>query len=130
MVIKIFNDLWAKDLGIVEMFRGDSLELILDIRDGSAMVNDKYLISSNDTIYFALMEVNQKFENAILKKVYTVENIDSEGNIKIKIFPSDTSSLLPGKYYYTIKMRHMNDNNNDPYDVYTLCKKTEFWLID
>ncbi|MBO7211317.1 MAG: hypothetical protein J6V44_09995 [Methanobrevibacter sp.] len=91
------------------------------------MIDDKYEITANDTIYFGLMECNQRFEDAILKKVYTIADVDTGGNITIKINPSDTVDLLPGKYFYSIKLKH--DNQDESFDVYTLMQETEFWIL-
>ncbi len=124
----MINNLWAMDLGIIKMFRGDSNELILDIKDGNNMYYSNYEITQDDTIYFGLMEIHQKFEDAILKKVFTLQDVDQDGDIIIKIKPSDTEYLLPGKYYYSIKMKHNNSEND--YDVYTIVKETEFWILD
>jgi len=110
------------------MFRGDSNELILDIKNGDNMYYSNYEITQDDTIYFGLMEIHQKFEDAILKKTFTSQDVDQDGNIIIKIKSSDTEYLLPGKYYYSIKMKHNNSGND--YDVYTIVKETEFWILD
>ena len=124
----MLNNLWAMDLGIIKMFRGDSNELILDIKDGDHMYYSNYEITQDDTIYFGLMEIHQKFEDAILKKTFTLQDVDQNGDIIIKIKPSDTEYLLSGKYYYSIKMKHNNSEND--YDVYTIVKETEFWILD
>lgn len=109
------------------MFRGDSLDIPLDIRNGSVMNYEQYNLTDNDTIYFGLMEPNQKFEDAILKKVLTASDIDENNNLIIKLKPTDTVDLLPGKYYYSIKLKQNSDNS---YDVYTLLKETEFWILN
>ena len=111
------------------MFRGDTTTLVPFINKGTAMSPERYEITENDTIYFALMEPNQKFEDAILKKVFNSESpVTEDGDLIIKLNPSDTVDLLPGKYYYTIKMKH--DTNENEYDVYTLLQETEFWILD
>lgn len=121
--------LWIPNkCSIINMFRGDSLDIPLDIRNGSAMNYEQYNLTDNDTIYFGLMEPNQKFEDAILKKVLTASDIDENNNLIIKLKPTDTVDLLPGKYYYSIKMKHNNSEND--YDVYTIVKETEFWILN
>ena len=121
-------NLWIPNKrSIINMFRGDSLDIPLDIRNGSAMHYEQYNLTNNDTIYFGLMEPNQKFEDAILKKVLTISDIDNDGNLIVKLEPIDTVDLLPGKYYYSIKLKQNSDNS---YDVYTLLKETEFWILN
>ena len=120
--------LWIPNkCSIINMFRGDSLYIPLDIRNGSVMNYEQYNLTDNDTIYFGLMEPNQKFEDAILKKVLTISDIDNDGNLIVKLEPIDTVDLLPGKYYYSIKLKQNSDNS---YDVYTLLKETEFWILN
>lgn len=121
-------NLWIPNkCSIINMFRGDSLDIPLNIRNGSAMHYEQYNLTNNDTIYFGLMEPNQKFEDAILKKVLTASDIDENNNLIIKLKPTDTVDLLPGKYYYSIKLKQNSDNS---YDVYTLLKETEFWILN
>ena len=74
------------------------------------------------------MEPNQPFECALVKKKYTKETVrhDQCGNILIKIESEDTVALIPGKYYYQIKLRKYTEY--DDYDVITVIDKTEFWV--
>lgn len=119
--------MYINNMGIIKMFRGDSFSVVPFINNSTEMIDDKYEITANDTIYFGLMECNQRFEDAILKKVYTIADVDANGNITIKINPSDTVDLLPGKYFYSIKLKH--DNQDESFDVYTLMQETEFWIL-
>ena len=57
------------------------------------------------------MQPNQLFENAIIKKIFTIEDLDENGDIIIKLTPEETFCLLQGKYYYEIKACFYNDNN-------------------
>ena len=122
-------NLWA-NMGIVKIFRGDSNNLVLDIKNGDNLNYSDYSLEQGDVIYFGLMEVHQKFEDAILKKVYTLQDVNEDGDIIIDINPLDTEYLLPGKYYYSIKMKKNKTSKDDDYDVYTLVKETEFWILN
>lgn len=121
--------MYINNLKIIQMFRGDTLTLIPIIKTGTNMYPEHYELTEKDTIYFALMEVHQKFEDAILKKVFdNTSPTDVNNDLIIKLDSSDTVDLLPGKYYYTIKMKHINDDES--FDVYTLLKETEFWILN
>ena len=122
-------NLWA-NMGIVKIFRGDSNKLVLNIKSGNSLNYSDYSLEQDDVVYFGLMEVHQKFEDAILKKVYTSQDVNEEGNIIIDINPLDTEYLLPGKYYYSIKMKKNKTSKDDDYDVCTLVKETEFWILN
>ena len=87
---------------IITINRGDSFEASLFINCGTKMVPERYLLKPGDVVYFALMEPNQKFEDAILKKVYTLADpMTSDGDLIISLKSEDTQHLLEGKYYYT-----------------------------
>jgi hypothetical protein len=55
---------------IIEIVRGDSFEYPLFINMGTEMYPERYLLKDEDIVYFAVMEPNQRFENAILKKTF------------------------------------------------------------
>lgn len=118
----------VSDSGIVYLNRGDSMRIPLFINMGTSLEPIQYLLSDADTLYFALMEPNETFERAILKKVFTNKDpLDEEGDVFIKLEPKDTEYLLPGRYYYTIKMK--TDNEDGSYDVQTITPETEFQIL-
>lgn len=91
-------------VNILKMNRGDTLSFDFTVRD---MVNAKYSLNENDTVYFAVMFPHQKFEEAIILKGYTKEDQNSQTKkITIELTPSDTLLLSPGIYYYTIKLKN------------------------
>jgi hypothetical protein len=110
---------------IIKLNRGDSYTFALSILD-------KYILTDNDAVYFALLYPHQRFENAILIKGYTVEDQDSEtGEITIKITPNDTRGLVPGIYYYTVKLQRggtldIIDDFDDAEEVRTIIERTKF----
>lgn len=91
--------------------RGDSYEFDLTIADENSLTG-RYHLVDNDTVYFYIIYPNQPFEEAIITKEYTVEDTDEMGNLTISIDPTDTLDLLPGTYYYTVKV-HLNHNIYD-----------------
>ena len=77
------------------------------------------------------MDPHQPFENAIVKKRYTKEDCDEMGNLFIRFNPEDTLDLLPGVYYYSIKLHKMTDNDEEHIDeVITIINKTKFIICD
>ena len=95
--------------------RGDSLKLSFDILEGNNLDNIEYTIKSSDEIYFAILEPNQPWELALVKKKVVGEN-------SIILDPKDTMCIYPGLYYYQFKLRV------SPTEVYTLCPRTPFWI--
>lgn len=116
-----------KENGIIRLMRGDSLNTPIYINTGSKMVPNYYKLSGSDRLYFALMEPNQAFEDAVLKKKFDITSAqDADGNVLLKLKSSDTEKLLVGKYYYMIKLRCIDNFGEET--VRTIVPPTLFWL--
>ena len=128
------TDEWRKNMAknIIKMNRGDTYEFNLTI-DDEGSESGKYLLQGNDTVYFGLMEPNSAFEQSLVKKIYTEEDRDKDGNIFITIEPEDTEHLLPGVYYYSVKLE-VDHENGETYEsihkVITVINKTKFIILD
>lgn len=98
--------------GTVMLNRGDDASFTLHINEGSNIAPIQYPLKKEDCIYFAIEEPNQPFENAIVKKVINLRNnlLDKNGNITFDIQSKDTYCLMPGKYFYEIKMKLYKSN--------------------
>ena len=94
--------------GIITICRGDSQNFPLFINCGSKMRPARYNFGKNqDTeVYIGVMEPNQRFEEAVIKKRYFKDNwtFTKDGDLVIKFEPNDTLFLSPGKYYYQVKV--------------------------
>jgi len=93
----------------VSMTRGDSWEVPLFLNKGTAMKPLRYYLQDEDKVYLAIMEPNQPFEQAIVKKVFTNKNINRNGDVVVRIEPEDTACLKPGKYFYQIKAKFIKN---------------------
>ena len=89
---------------IITLIRGDSLKLKIDLTVTNAD-GDKELwqLEEGDILYFAIMEPNMSFDNAIIKKELTYLDYDN-GDIYVNLEPEITVDLKPGTYYYSIKV--------------------------
>ena len=114
------------DQGIVRLSRGDSFSCPVFINKGTELVPIRYELQDGDKLYFALMEPNQPFEKAILKKVLTKDDLNENGDAVISLVPSDTENLETGLYYYTLKLRQEIDVNT--YSVETVVPNRQFWI--
>ena len=63
----------------------------------------------------------------LLEKYTNRDELDDNGNLYIRLSPKDTENLLPGRYYYTIKMQTMLKDGD--YDVQTIVPETELQLM-
>lgn len=119
--------------GIIEVNRGDSFELPLFINQGTDITPIRYnMKNSNSEVYVGVMEPNQPFERAIIRKKYTKNDVNENGDIVIKFSSNDTVCLLPGKYYYQIKIKLYNnyDNNKEDYNINTIVPMTQFIIVE
>ena len=113
--------------GIIYLQRGDSFITPIYINIGTKLEPQYYTLTENDKLYFGLMEPNQAFEDAVLKKVFSnIDKVDENGNTLLILNPKDTLNLLCGKYYYCVKLRQIDENNNDI--VKTIIPPTQFWI--
>ena len=119
--------------GIIEVNRGDSFELPLFINQGTDITPIRYnMKNSNSEVYVGVMEPNQPFERAIIRKKYTKDDVNENGDIVVKFSSNDTVCLLPGKYYYQIKIKLYNnyDNNKEDCNINTIVPMTQFIVVE
>ena len=110
--------------GIITVNRGDSFIINMPINLGNPINPNYYTLQEDDLVYFGLMEPNQPFEFALVRKVFTNEN-QSQGILSMEFKPEDTECLLPGRYYYSLKLFKASDES-----VYTFVPNTKFVIID
>jgi len=117
---------------IVKMDRGDSYDLDVTINNGDSF----YTLKDNDKLYFALMEPNCEFEDAVLYKILTSTSdplLKENGKLveyHINLEPNDTVHLTPGVYYYTIKLKMDHPVIDDKTGVQTAYIKEVYTVID
>ena len=114
------------DNGIITLSRGDTFNYVFSLKDD---IKGKPIeLTEDDTIYFGICEPNQLWENAIVRKICEKLIVDNEytGEYKISLESIDTEYLYPGKYYYSIKLRQIDENDNEI--VTTIKEKTLFWI--
>lgn len=116
---------------IIILNRGDSYSFNLPIIDENSE-SGFYNLEGDDAVYLGIMDPHQPFELALVKKKYTVEDIDGAGNLLIKILPEDTIDLFPGIYYYSVKLKiaHVSDDGTEHSEVRTIVNNTKFILCD
>lgn len=109
--------------------RGDTCSFPLFINAGTQLNPFRFDLRDYPTAYilFAVMEPNQDFEKAILKKTYTYKDVNTNGDVVIKFTPKDTAFLAPGKYYYEIKLYVPADNNSEAV-IHTVTPRRELFI--
>ena len=102
--------------------RGDSFSLPIVLNQGTQLVFKPYTLTENDTIYVGIMEPQQSFEDAIIRKKLSMnDECDEDGNVILKLNPQDTENLMTGLYYLTIKLKQ-------GVDVTTVLSMKKFYI--
>lgn len=115
--------------GIISLTRGDSFSVPLFINNGSQLKPERRILDDKDEIFLGIMEPNQIFECALIKKKFRKENTNKKGDVVIKLSPEDTVNIIPGKYYYQIKAK-LYRSDTDSFDVNTIVDKKEFFITE
>lgn len=113
--------------GIITLNRGDSFILEIDLNIGTPVDPILYYMKDEDKLYFAIMEPNQPFEHALVRKEFTKEDQKEDGDVVMTFSSTDTEFLLPGRYYYSVKLLRKEDENEY---IDTVVSKTQFIIID
>lgn len=111
----------------LKMNRGDSYILPLVINEGTKLDFKQYQLRQFDKIYVGIMEYNQSFEDAIIRKVITITSpTDRYGHPLLKLSPKDTEYLVTGKYFIEIKLVQSDFNEGET--VTTILPLKEFFI--
>ena len=111
------------DVNCFMLSRGDTFRFPITINCGTKLEPEIYELKQNDTLYIAILEPGQSFENAIIRQTLTRKNADEEtGAITFMLKSSDTEYMLTGKYFITIKLEQEDGT------VTTVLPMKEFWL--
>ena len=113
----------------ITITRGDYLEFPVKLVTGEFPRQSIWELEDNDVALFGLMLPHQPFEEALLKKTFTKDDEDKDGNLYIKILPEDTLFLKPGLYYYQVKTIYKTGNEEETH-VDTVVQKTRFIIVD
>lgn len=104
----------------ISITRGDSAQFAININAGTELCPIQYRLTDKDVLYIGIEEPNQPFEHAIVKKVAkrSTNIFDKDDNIIIELIPEDTECLMPGLYYYEVKL--VQGNNESYRNLYTI----------
>lgn len=116
------------DNGIITVNRGDSFDLPVTLQMGNSVQPIYYDMQPGDCLYLGIMEPNQPFEVAIVRKKLSYEEVSAIGSIVFSFKPKDTVCLLPGKYYYQVKLTCSDPDTPDTERVETIIDKTLFYI--
>ena len=119
----------------IRLYRGDSKEWEIVVNDEFDCINyvpHKFL--PNERLYVSITRPNQKFEDGVIKKILTVDDIGQHGYPVLKFRAFDTEFLEPGTYYFEARLANYNevgDSTAENYkmEVRTVIPKVLFYII-
>ena len=89
----------------ISMNRGDTADIPIFINITQDKLNlVRYTLTENDVVYVCVAEPLQKWEDALIKKVYTINDLNENGDIVLHLDVLDTEYLAPGTYRYEVKL--------------------------
>ena len=103
--------------------RGETFSTPLFLNQGTDLKPLRYTLKDNEELYLSVMEPNQPFEHGLIRKIFTKDNLNKNGDVEIRLEHEETSHLIPGKYFYQIKAKLIDDKGRE--DVNTVVQKTE-----
>lgn len=116
--------------GYITMSRGDTWSTQIFVNLGTELEPSGYALKENEYLYFGLMEPGQPFEFALIRKRFSAEDAvpDTVGYYNISFDYKDTQELLPGVYYYQVKLQRFDEDGRELVD--TIISKTKFIIVD
>lgn len=118
---------------IITLTRGDTASFTLTLDTGNPLEPQEFIMEEGDIVKFRVMYPNCRFENSIIKKQYTIEDLSPiDDTIKITIDSEDTINLNPGLYYYEIKLFYtrIDDSGVETNFVDTIVERNKFYIIE
>lgn len=109
---------------IITINKGDSFKYPLFINAGDRLNPVRLRIGEGDTVYLAVCEPHQPFECGVIRKIYTINDTNTNGDIVVRFNERDTEDVLPGVYYYEAKIKLHNDK------TYTIIPKRKFMIYE
>lgn len=109
---------------VITINRGDYFERTFEFLEGAFPEEYPVEVNDDDIIFFGLMDPNQHFENSLIKKEFEGSSVSDDGLFTLIIDSEDTLELVPGVYYYSIKLLTQEGR------IKTLIPKTKFIIVD
>lgn len=111
--------------GVVTITAGDSGRSTLFVNSGTDYAPIRYRLKEGDSCKLTVTEINAPKNAApLIEKVFTLADLNDDGDIKIFFAPTDTDSLRPATYSYKVKLFTSEG------DVNTIVDKTNFIVIE
>ena len=117
---------------IITITRGDSFKLPVALNVGTASEPKYYDMTEFDMVFFAILQPNESWENALVKKTFNYADCLENGNgVIVEFSPEDTESIVPGNYFYQIKLLKGKDPEWKNHEsVVTIIPRTRMFILE
>lgn len=115
---------------IIKFVHGDTIDkapIFIDCTNDETSTAFKYIVKENDRILFSILEANQDFNEGIIRKIFTKDDLDENGNLLLTLDSSDSLNVLSGTYSYSIKLVQIRD---DKVIASTIITKTKLYILE
>ncbi len=96
--------------GIMTFHAGDSIFALLFLNQGNNIEHKRYILTEDDKIFFSIMLPHSDFNCGMIRKIYTIADLNNDGDVLITLSTDETEKLRPGTYYYEIKFQTIRNN--------------------
>lgn len=99
--------------GLITVHRGDTFNLPLSLNVGTPLNISNFGMQQGDVARLRLFVANEPWEDYVLSKDATIENVTIENEIEYVTFSfneRDTQHIIAGEYYYELKVLSTRDN--------------------
>lgn len=110
--------------GIITINKADTFIFETFLNIGTPWNKNNYILKNDDNAYLGVMEPNQEFNNSLIRKKLDKTNMTEDGKLAVEFNALDTANLLPGIYYYELKVKYTNEQNTEC--ICTIIPKTIF----
>lgn len=117
------------DNKIISINKGDTLKFGVRINKGTELCPIWYILTEDDNVLFGIMETNQPFERALIRKTYDISDVNKSGGVTVELKHEDTARLLPGTYWYEVKLVTKTDDEDNP-KVDTVIPRKKFFVYE
>lgn len=111
--------------GKITITKGDTGKAILFVSQGPITKPTRYILNGTDKIILWVHKYNttptEEACSYLLKKEFTIANLDENGDVIIQFLSLDTSSIPEGQYVYTVKA-----STGELPDISTIFNKVSF----
>ena len=124
--------------GNIRISRGDDSPNILLFINASGTRSKliRHILGEQDKIYLGVYSPNSCFEHSEIKQIYTKDDLNEDGDLKICFKRKETKDMVPGLYYYQIKAKLNDEEVNgtieeqfDNYAVTTIVEEHKFEIV-